>query len=83
MFVGESKEESRLGASGSYVLVHRLIRQYVMAAILVDLISSREQYPRKAIVPFAVVGDRDRFMATGQVNFLIRHHGLESDNILT
>ena len=83
LFVGESKEESRLGTAGSYVLVHQLIRQYVMAAILVDLVSSRDQYPRKEIVPFAVVGDRDRFMATDQVNFMLRYYGLKSDNILT
>lgn len=37
LFIGEAKGEMSLGADGRRVLVHQLIRQYVMANFLVDL----------------------------------------------
>ena len=37
LFIGEAKGEAGLGARGAYVLVHQLIRQYVMASILLKL----------------------------------------------
>ena len=36
LFIGEAKHESDLGTKGERVLVHQLIRQYVMTRILVD-----------------------------------------------
>ena len=48
LFIGEAKhEEDGFGTDGSYILVHQLIRQYVMAEILVDLTHSDKQ-----VVPF-------------------------------
>ena len=49
LFIGEAKEESGLDGNGQYVLVHQLIRQYVMAWILVVLTDSN-----KKVVPFVV-----------------------------
>ena len=84
LFIGEAKDESRLGAKPSYVLVHQLIRQYVMAKILVAFVEP-DKDKRKGVVPF-VVGDGDRIKSiknTGQVNFMIRQGWLNEENILS
>ena len=40
LFIGEAKHEMTFGANGRLVLVHQLIRQYVMAKILMDRLES-------------------------------------------
>ena len=80
LFIGEAKHESPLDAKSKYVLVHQLIRQYVMARILVDLIPSNKQ-----IVPF-VVGDSDQLESirnTGQVKFMVKKGWLKKENVLS
>ena len=69
LFIGEAKHTSNLGAKSSYVLVHQLIRQYVMAGILV----AQRQESHK-IVPF-VIGDKKKLSSlrnTAQVQFMIQ-----------
>ncbi len=80
LFIGEAKYESRLGAAGGLVLVHQLIRQYVTASILLDIMGSE-----KRVVPFLVVDNEkhDSVMNTGQVNFMMQHYGLDRSNVLT
>ena len=53
LFIGEAKYKSSFHANGNLVVVHQLIRQYVMARILVDLVG----YEKK-VVPFVVGGSR-------------------------
>ena len=53
LFIGEAKDESGFGTDGRYVLVHQLIRQCVIAQILVDLVAEDER-PPKTVVPFVV-----------------------------
>ncbi len=82
LFIGEAKDESDLGTGGENVLVHQLIREYVMARILVDL-TNRE----KKIVPFVVVNESklDNIKNTCQVRFMAdRDRGwLKERNVLS
>ena len=81
LFVGEAKSETdKFGANPSHVLVHQLVRQYVMAQILVDLTGTRQK-----IVPF-VVGAENKIPTMrnrGQVKFMKKHYGLKEENILS
>ena len=80
LFIGEAKDESSFNARSERVLVHQLIRQYVMAKILVDL-SGKE----KKVVPF-IVGDPDKLSSiknTGQVRFMKDRGWLEDRNVLS
>ena len=78
LFIGEAKREAGLGTNGEYVLVHQLIRQFVMASILVHVMGSE-----KEVVPFLVVADADYTRKTGQVQFMICQELLKKENVLT
>ena len=82
LLIGEAKDESSFDAKSKYVLVHQLIRQYVIAKILVHLAKKQ-----KCIVPF-VVAPRDkcklgRLKENSQIRFMIAKCGLKERNILT
>lgn len=79
LFIGEAKHESKFGGEGKLILVHQLIRQYVTATILLDLIGKAKQ-----IVPF-VVADGDKLASvknTVQVKFMLSQGWLKEANIL-
>ncbi len=80
LFIGEAKGEAALGTNGDYVLVHQLVRQYVMATILLNVMRIK-----KGVVPFLVVeGDKLAGMLnTGQVQFMISQKWLKKENVLT
>ena len=73
LFIGEAKGEMSLGADSRLVLVHQLIRQYVMAKILVDLTGNP-----KRVVPF-VVGCNER---QRQIQFMVEQGWLKKRHIL-
>ena len=73
LFIGEAKGEMSLGADSKLVLVHQLIRQYVMANILVDLIGTP-----KRVVPF-VVGCNER---QHQIQFMVGQGWMEKRHVL-
>ena len=77
LYIGEAKSESSFHASGKLVLVHQLVRQYVMASVLVDVLQSSRE-----VVPFVVVNGtwepRSR-----QVQFMIAQRWLRKENCLT
>ena len=73
LFIGEAKGEMSLGADSRLVLVHQLIRQYVMAKILVDLVGKP-----KRVVPF-VVGCSGR---QHQIQFMVGQGWMEKRHIL-
>ncbi len=80
LFIGEAKDEGSLGTESDYVLVHQLIRQYVTASILVELLHSD-----KIVVPF-VVGRSDKIAglrSTRQVAFMLSKKWLKSQNVLS
>ena len=67
LFIGEAKDESPFGSDPFDVLVHQLIREYVMASILVGIAGMN-----KKVVPF-IVGSEDRIKSiknTQQVKFM-------------
>ena len=76
--IGEAKCGQALGANSDHVLVHQLIRQYVMAKILVELTGSK-----KMAVPFVVGDCRDKLIKTAQVNFMIEMGYLSEHNVLS
>ncbi len=83
LFIGEAKHESPLNTNGSYVLVHQLIRQFVMAKILVDVSGQS-----KMVVPFIVGNSKETdgeqgLRNTVQVKFMIERRWLPERNILS
>ena len=62
LYVGEAKYTGKLHANAGYVLVHQLIRQYVMARIVVDISGCD-----KTVIPFVVGANRKR----RQIEFMI------------
>ena len=86
-FIGEAKHEmkAKFGSKGGWVLRHQLIRQYVMAKIFVDLVSSSDSGLERKVAPF-IVGDRaslSSIMNTGQVEFMLKEGWLKKQNILS
>lgn len=73
LFIGEAKGEMSLGADSRLVLVHQLIRQYVMANILVELTGTP-----KRVIPF-VVGCNER---QHQVQFMLEQGWMKKCHIL-
>ena len=80
LLIGEAKDEnSFFNTDGNHVLVHQLVRQYVMARILVNLTC-----PTKEIVTF-VVGNTQRLprmKQRDQLKFMIRQGWLKKENVL-
>ena len=77
LIIGEAKHEMSFGANGDLVLVHQLIRQYVMAKVLLKTIGSG-----KHVIPF-VVGDKvDSIKNTHQVQFMIAQGWMKERNVL-
>ncbi len=78
LFIGEAKDESDFDAKSKYILVHQLIRQYVMAKLLVKVM----QKPRH-VVPFIVVSNVEKIRNLAQVRFMIREGWLKERNVLS
>ena len=78
LFMGEAKHLSTFGASGRDVLTHQLIRQYVMAKILLKLPGNKE----KAVVPFVVGDSRAYLEKTLQVQFMRDQGWMREENVL-
>lgn len=80
LFIGEAKHESGFGGDGKLILVHQLIRQFVTATILLDLLGEK-----KEVVPFVVVDDGNLrgVMNTAQVNFMVDQGWLKAENVLS
>ena len=80
LLIGEAKYESSLNAESKYVLVHQLIRQHVMAKILVDIAGDNLE------VQHFLVGDAcklDSLKNTVQVKFMKQQKWLRKENVLS
>ena len=77
LFVGEAKHESVLGSDGSLVLVHQLVRQYVAAKILLDILGQNKQ-----VVPFVIWNRNPSQRRPVQVEFMIEQGWLQEDHVL-
>ncbi len=80
LFIGEAKDESALKGVGKYVLVHQLIRQYVMAKTLVKLAESGRGEMR--VIPFIVGTKLSSIRNHGQVRLMIDKGWLKDKNIV-
>lgn len=78
LLLGEAKHESSFNSSKDHILVHQLIRQYMMASVLLDCLDSR-----KTIVPFVVGRDTSRLKRISQVDFMIWKGWLKECNVLS
>ena len=83
LFIGEAKLESALGSDSDHVLVHQLIRQYVMAHILLDVLVNRAVYDSREVVPFVVVEDADYTRRTSQIRFMVDQKWLRPEDVLS
>jgi hypothetical protein len=80
LLIGEAKHEETFGANSEHVLAHQLIRQYVMASILVNIMGDK---PSKEIVPFVVCDSKEKMERTAQVQFLHHQKWLCLDNVFS
>ncbi len=79
LLIGEAKHATGFHANSGLVLTHQLIRQYVMARILLDL----SGYGDKAVVPFVVGDNADSLKNSRQVQFMIEHcDWMRPENVL-
>ena len=77
LFIGEAKHETSFHASSRAVLTHQLIRQYVTARVLIDLLGLE-----KTVIPF-VVGDRPTELSKQhQVQFMLVQGWMQPQNVL-
>lgn len=77
LFIGEAKHLSDLGADSRHVLTHQLVRQYVMARILVELRGTEH-----TVVPFVVSDGGTDVENSSQVQFMLEQCYLREANIL-
>ena len=77
LFIGEAKQEATLGADSRLVLVHQLIRQYVMAKSLLKTLDRKRR-----IVPFVVGNVEKGIKNSDQVQFMICQGWLKDCNVL-
>ena len=77
LFIGEAKHEMDFSSDGSLVLVHQLIRQYVMAKILICRLESN-----KEVIPFVVGDDAEKLKRRRQIGFMVHQGWLKEENIL-
>lgn len=87
LFIGEAKDESGFGTDSRYVLVHQLIRQFVIAQILAHLVAECGEEQPKSIVPFVIGPDEDKKLCslrkTAQIRFMTKEGYLEENNVLS
>ena len=78
LFIGEAKHEMSFGTDSGDILVHQLIRQYVMGKILLKHLNRN-----KAVVPFVVWDKDDTKRREVQIQFMVCQGWLKKGNILT
>ena len=77
LFIGEAKHEMGFGANGDLFLVHQLIRQFVMAKVLLDILGCTRK-----VIPFVVGDNAERLKKSHQVGFMVGQGWLQEENIL-
>lgn len=81
LLIGEAKHEETFGADSQHVLVHQLVRQYVMASMVADMVDSDQRRETKTeVIPF-IVGDKVKKAA--QVQLLQYMNMLHLDNVIS
>lgn len=81
LLIGEVKHEQAFGADSRHVLPHQLVRQYVMASIVVDMIEEEQsQDTRIEVIPFIIGDNLDKYAQVKLLKFL---HHLNDDNVIS
>lgn len=83
LFIGEAKAEMDFGADGNLVLIHQLIRQYVMATLLVDRLAQKDSRYKREVVPFLVGQDKQALKDKCQVEFMMSQGWIDEARILS
>ncbi len=84
LLIGEAKHEETFGADSRLVLVHQLIRQYVMASILVDMIAQDNNSELKEeVIPFIICDDPIQTKKSAQIKFLHHQGWINMDNVFS
>ena len=78
LLIGEAKHESDFHANGNLILVHQLIRQYVMTKVLLKCLGS----DKKEVIPFVVGDCAEKLERKNQVKFMIQQGWLKKSNVL-
>lgn len=77
LFIGEAKHEMKFHANSKLILVHQVMRQYVMARILVEYIGCKQR-----VVPFVVGDDVASLKRQHQVIFMLQQGWMKEENVL-
>ena len=85
LLIGEAKHKSGFGRDGNLFLVHQLIRQYVLAKILMECwkVENKDKDSEKKVVTFIVGDNRKALLKVNQVNFMTKQEWLNPDNVLS
>jgi hypothetical protein len=84
LLIGEAKHEETFGANSKHVLVHQLIRQYVMANILINLMDHNNKERAKTnIVPFIICDNVEQTQKSAQIKFLNSQGWLFLENVFS
>ena len=75
LYIGEAKFKSGFHADRKLVLVHQLVRQYVMASVLIDVTGSEQE-----VVPFVIT---EKCSPSDQVRFMMQTCWMKPCNRLT
>jgi hypothetical protein len=79
MLIGEVKHTQTFGADSKLIIVHQLVRQYIMASILAEELSQHKN-EKCIVIPF-VIADSNA-IKTGQVKLLQYLGWLNINNLL-
>ena len=78
LFIGEAKHESGFDADGTRFLVHQLVREFVLARVLLHRLGSQ-----KEVIPFVVGNNVERLRSQPQIIFMIRQTWMKEENVLS
>lgn len=77
LFIGEAKHEMSFDTDSKRVLVHQLIRQYVMAKVLLETLDDKRQ-----VIPFVVGDNVNKLAENHQIQFMIAKKWMNGCNVL-
>ena len=84
LLIGEAKHQETFGANSRHILVHQLIRQYVMASILVSMtVDENIVKTHKEILSFVVCDFPTQTRRMAQVEFLQKQGWINFSNVFS
>ncbi|WP_420065100.1 hypothetical protein [Pectobacterium colocasium] len=77
LYIGEVKDSQTFGADGRLFLPHQLLRQYIMARILIDELGRNLD-----VVPF-IISNSENTRKNGQIQLMVNLGYLDMKNVFT